>query len=65
MTDYTRHGGPYDRGSADAYYGREPRPHYFEGDTYKTPEVIPEPGSPEWNAYLHGYAECDVFKDWS
>ena len=26
-----RHGGPYDRGSADSYYRRPPRPHYFVG----------------------------------
>jgi hypothetical protein len=29
-----RHGGPYDRGSADGYYGRDPIPHYFVGETY-------------------------------
>lgn len=29
-----RHGGPFDRGSADSYYGREKQPHYFTGDTY-------------------------------
>ena len=32
-----RHGGPYDRGSADSYYQRGPRPHYFKGDTYNSP----------------------------
>jgi hypothetical protein len=31
-----RHGGPYDRGSADGYYGREPNPHYFVGETYSS-----------------------------
>ena len=25
----TRHGSAYDRGSADAWYGRPFRPHYF------------------------------------
>ena len=25
------HGSPYDRGSADSYYGRAPNPHYMEG----------------------------------
>ena len=34
-----RHGGPYDRGSADSYYGRPFRPHYFVGDTYSSEEV--------------------------
>lgn len=28
-----RHGGPYDRGSADRYYGRPYCPHYYKGAT--------------------------------
>ena len=28
-----RHGGPYDRGSADSYYRRPRRPHFYKGDT--------------------------------
>lgn len=28
-----RHGGPWDRGSADSYYGRRYNPHYYVGDT--------------------------------
>ena len=31
-----RHGGPWDRGSADAYYKRPFNPHYFTGDTYNS-----------------------------
>ena len=27
------HGSPYDRGTADSWYGRTPAPHYFEADT--------------------------------
>ena len=34
-----RHGGPYDRGSADSYYGREYSPHYFTGDSYNSPKI--------------------------
>lgn len=30
----TRHGGPYDRGGADSYYGRRYNPHYFKGGSY-------------------------------
>ena len=30
--DLPRHGGPQDRGSADAYYGRPYDPHYSVGD---------------------------------
>jgi len=33
------HGSPYDRGSADSYYQRSFRPHYFVGDTYKSDEI--------------------------
>ncbi len=29
----TRHGSPYDRGSADSYYGRPRIPHYYAGAT--------------------------------
>ena len=28
-----RHGGPYDRGSADAWYRRPCKPHYYKGGT--------------------------------
>ena len=38
----TRHGGAYDRGSADSYYGRAFRPHYFTGSSYQSPEVTEE-----------------------
>ena len=24
-----RHGGPWDRGKADSYYSRSPKPHYY------------------------------------
>lgn len=34
-----RHGGPYDRGSADYYYGRPFNPHYFKGATYASEEI--------------------------
>lgn len=34
-----RHGGPYDRGSADAYYRRKFDPHYYRGATYSSTRV--------------------------
>ena len=37
----TRHGGPYDRGSADSYYHRRREPHYYVHGT-KTSELVPE-----------------------
>lgn len=39
MTPDKRHGGPYDRGSADRYYGRLFRPHYFLGKTGQSREI--------------------------
>jgi hypothetical protein len=38
--DIHRHGGPFDRGSADAWYLRPYKPHYFKGATYNTEEVL-------------------------
>jgi hypothetical protein len=28
-----RHGGPFDRGSADSWYSRPREPHYYQGGT--------------------------------
>jgi hypothetical protein len=55
---FTRHGGAYDRGSADSYYGRDPAPHYFTGATYgsvKIEEV--DMSAEEIAAYNQGYAD--------
>jgi len=62
-----RHGGPFDRGAADSYYGRGLRPHYFKGATYLSDEVIPQQGSVEYNDYIAGYdwnEERGDKKDW-
>lgn len=63
-----RHGGPYDRGSADAYYRRGCNPHYFLGATYSTPKVEEQDMLPEEiEAYLAGYEdtyEAGDFKNW-
>lgn len=67
-TEYdTRHGSAWDRGSADSYYQRPPRPHYFQGATYQSAEVPAEPDSAEWEAYMAGYdhnEQSGHFKDW-
>lgn len=34
-----RHGGPFDRGSADFYYGREFRPHYYMEKSYQSARI--------------------------
>ena len=62
----TRHGGPYDRGSADAYYGRRYNPHYYKGATL-TSELVEEADMTpdEIAAYNAGYDEEDDRKDWN
>ena len=51
-----RHGGPYDRGDADAHYKRTFRPHYYKGATYMSQRVeITDENSPEHRAYAAGY----------
>lgn len=61
-----RHGGAYDRGSADAYYRRPCKPHYFKGKTYlseKVTNLTPD----EIADYRKGYSDqiaSNDFKDW-
>jgi len=51
-----RHGGAFDRGSADSYYGRVRSPHEFVGDTYSSPmKTIEEMTNAEIDAYHAGY----------
>jgi hypothetical protein len=60
-----RHGGPYDRGSADAYYGRSHRPHYFAGPTGHTPRIEEADMTPEQIAeYNAGFSEEPDQKEW-
>jgi hypothetical protein len=62
---FTRHGGAYDRGSADAYYGRSFRPHYFTGATYNSTEIEEvDMSEEEIAAYTAGYNETSERKDW-
>lgn len=63
-----RHGGAYDRGSADAYYGRPYRPHYFVGSTGDSPEILEESmTADELSAYRAGFDDqikSGDFKDY-
>jgi hypothetical protein len=57
------HGSPYDRGSADSYYGRSMEPHFYEGATGSSERVtflFPS----EVEEYTKGYNENTDFKDW-
>jgi hypothetical protein len=53
-----RHGGPYDRGTADSYYRRRFNPHYYVGDTGSSPRVPLASMTPdEIVAYTAGYED--------
>jgi hypothetical protein len=59
-----RHGGPWDRGSADSWYDRPRRPHYFVGDTYNSAEVtIENMTNAEIDAYHSGYDFNEKYGD--
>ena len=59
-----RHGGAYDRGQADSYYGREYNPHYFVGDTYNSPKIeLAQMTAHEITAYTAGYTNNELFGD--
>jgi len=55
-----RHGGPFDRGGADYYYGRGKNPHFYVGDTYSSERIeMVDMDLEEIDAYLAGYAEAE------
>lgn len=59
-----RHGGPFDRGSADSFYGRGSNPHYFKGDTYNSEKVELDQMTPdELEAYTAGYEWNELYGD--
>lgn len=61
MSYDTRHGGPYDRGSADKWYGRSYEPHYYVGATYASDKVeMKDMTAAEIVAYTVGYNEGDT-----
>ncbi len=64
----TEHGSPYDRGSADSYYGRPRDPHYWPQGTYNGTRVEARSMTPdEIVAYHAGYDDNeaeDNKKDW-
>lgn len=64
-----RHGGPYDRGAADSYYGRVRAAHYYKGPSYQSELVMStEMTEGEIKAYNAGYdenEECGNKKEWT
>lgn len=60
-----RHGGPYDRGSADAYYHREYDPHYYVEGTYDSDRIELADMTPaQIAAYTAGYRDQNDRKEW-
>jgi hypothetical protein len=52
----TRHGGPFDRGMADSYYGRGYNPHYFADGSYTSHRFdIEDMTALQITAYTAGY----------
>ena len=59
-----RHGGPFDRGSADSYYGRGMDIHYYVGATCQSERVEAKDMTPhEIAAYCAGYEYNEHFGD--
>jgi hypothetical protein len=67
-TPSKRHGGPWDRGSADSWYSRPLAPHYYVGDTGSS-ELVERHNmtDEEISAYYAGYEWNEKFggkKEW-
>ena len=60
-----QHGSPYDRGSADYYYGRGRNPHYYPNGTGNAPRVkVEDMTQAELDAYHAGYEQETDQKQW-
>jgi len=56
IESFTRHGGAYDRGGADAWYRRGRNPHYYTGATHSSVRINQEGmREEEIAAYNKGY----------
>jgi hypothetical protein len=61
---HTRHGGAFDRGGADYYYGRPFEPHYYMSDTYSSPRVEESSMTEEEvAAYQAGWDDAEAHGD--
>ena len=59
-----RHGGAFDRGSADSHYGRPRNPHFYIGGTGSSDRIDQSQMTPEEiQAYLAGYQWNEQFGD--
>ena len=60
--DRGRHGGLYDRGAADNYYGRTANPHWYPQGTHKG-EPIMNLDNNEIQEYMEGYVDNEALGD--
>jgi len=51
------HGSPYDRGSADAYYRRSMKPHYYPNSDVGFSEPVYKLTKEQEHEYMQGYQE--------
>ena len=59
-----QHGNPFDRGSADSYYGRPRDPHWYPEGSYKGTRVEAEQMSDaQLESYHAGYDYNEQFGD--
>ena len=59
-----KHGSPFDRGSADSYYGRGRSPHYYPNGTYNDPKITPPVmTAAQVEEYMAGYAYNEAMGD--
>ncbi len=57
-----RHGGPFDRGSADSWYSRRRDPHYYVGGTAVSDKVeAKDMSAAEISEYMAGYEYNEEF----
>lgn len=64
MTYDASHGSPFDRGSADSYYGRGQRPHYYPNGTGNAPRIEgPDMTIAQMREYYRGYEYNEQFGD--
>jgi hypothetical protein len=59
-----RHGGPWDRGSADSYYWRTSSPHYYQAGTGTSKRIEKaDMTAEEIVAYHAGYEHNELYGD--
>lgn len=58
-----RHGSAFDRGSADAYYGRPFNPHFYAAGTYTSP-MVTELSDEQREEYRLGFVGETDRKEW-